>query len=84
LEEPEKPEARRPLYRKTDLGRGADVRQKVLIPQSPRARKALLIDRASGEAMALPWPPDDAAKSLTKESPTPGAAPAPGASPAMD
>jgi len=78
LEEPEKLGARRPLYRKPDLGRGADVRQKVLVPASPRARKALLIDRASGEASPLPWPPDD----LTRGDA--GAAPAPSASPAMD
>jgi hypothetical protein len=57
LEEPEQLGARRPLYRKPDLGRGADVRQKVLVPASPRARRALLIDRASGEASPLPWPP---------------------------
>lgn len=60
LEEPEKSGARRPLYGKPDLGRGADVRQKVLIPASPRARQALLVDRASGEAIRLPWPPDAA------------------------
>jgi hypothetical protein len=58
LEEPEKRGARKPLYAKPDLGRGAEVRQKVLVPASPRARQALLLDRASGQASPLPWPPD--------------------------
>jgi hypothetical protein len=75
LEHPEKPAARRPLYAPTDLGRGADVRQRVLVPAAPRARKAVLLDRATGESWPLPWPPD---------SPTPSPAPAASAAPAMD
>lgn len=58
LEEPSKPGGRRPLYPPSDLGRGAEVQQTVLVPAAPRARKALLIDRATGEASELLWPPD--------------------------
>lgn len=31
----------------------------VLVPRSPRARRALLVDRATGERIELPWPPDE-------------------------
>ena len=34
------------------------VTRRVLVPASPRATRALLIDRATGEARILPWPPD--------------------------
>jgi hypothetical protein len=75
LEHPEKPAARHPLYAPTDLGRGADVRQRVLVPAAPRARKALLLDRATGASWPLPWPPD---------SPIPSPPPPASTTPAMD
>lgn len=37
---------------------GVRARQTVLVPNSPRATRALLVDRASGSETALPWPPD--------------------------
>jgi len=36
----------------------ADVRQTVLVPDSERARRAVLVDREQGTQIALPWPPD--------------------------
>ena len=47
-----------PLHAPVDLDRGMRARQTVLVPNSPRATRALLIDRASGNETALPWPPD--------------------------
>lgn len=41
--------------------KGAHVRQRVLVPAAPRARRARLVDRATSEVVALPWPPDAAA-----------------------
>ncbi|HEY6725263.1 MAG TPA: hypothetical protein VI197_14610 [Polyangiaceae bacterium] len=37
---------------------GVRARQTVLVPNSPRATRAVLVDRASGSETALPWPPD--------------------------
>jgi len=52
-----KPETR-PLHAPVTLENGVLTRQTVLVPNSPRATRALLIDRASGDTTALPWPPD--------------------------
>lgn len=41
-----------------DLEKGAHVRTRVLVPHAERARRAVLVDRARGERLELPWPPD--------------------------
>lgn len=41
-----------------DLGSGVRARATVLVPASRRARRAVLVDRATREVIALPWPPD--------------------------
>lgn len=63
---------RRPLYSPITLTSGAEVRQKVLVPAAPRARRARLLDRGTGQSFALPWPPEPTA---TTPSPPAGAAP---------
>ncbi len=50
------------------LGAKANVWQTVLVPAAARARRAVLLDRATNTQIALPWPPD---------APTPPAAPPP-------
>jgi hypothetical protein len=52
-EEPPKPTLAPP-----GLEKGVHARTRVLVPRSPRARRALLVDRAEGRATPLPWPPD--------------------------
>jgi hypothetical protein len=54
------PGARRSLYAPPSLSLHAQVRQKVLVPASGRARRALFIDRATEQATELAWPPDRA------------------------
>lgn len=39
------------------LERGVYSRLRVLVPRAPRARRAVLVDRATSETIALPWPP---------------------------
>jgi hypothetical protein len=48
----------KPLREPPALGAGAKVVQRVLVPASPRATRALLVDRATEQAVELPWPPD--------------------------
>ncbi|HEU5074092.1 MAG TPA: hypothetical protein VFU02_07960 [Polyangiaceae bacterium] len=50
--------AKQPLRGAVTLDQGVRARQTVLVPNSPRATRALLIDRASGNETPLPWPPD--------------------------
>jgi hypothetical protein len=50
--------SRRPLYPPASFSKGVHVRQTVLVPAAPRARRAVLVDRATGESQPLPWPPD--------------------------
>ncbi len=57
-EEPAPVGGRRPLHEPVTLAQGALVRRIVLVPASPRATRAVLVDRATGETTALPWPPD--------------------------
>ncbi len=47
-----------PLAAPPNLGSGVSAKQKVLVPAAARARRALLVDRATGEAKDIPWPPD--------------------------
>lgn len=48
----------KPLRAPVALDAGVRARQTVLVPNSPRATRALLVDRASGSETPLPWPPD--------------------------
>ena len=56
-EEPQKG-PRRPLQEPPNFSEGARVQRKLLVPASPRATRAVLVDRATGAIQALPWPPD--------------------------
>jgi hypothetical protein len=59
LQAPSDPEGpRRPLYPPENFSKGVHVRQTVLVPAAARARRAVLLDRATGESQSLPWPPD--------------------------
>jgi len=49
---------RRPISEAPKLSAEARVVQRVLVPASPRATRALLVDRATEQAVELPWPPD--------------------------
>ncbi len=49
---------RRPLHDAPSLGPNAIARINVLVPNSPRATRLLLVDRATGKAQELTWPPD--------------------------
>lgn len=48
---------RRSLRAPPSLAAGATVSASVLVPNSPRARRAVLVDRATGAEEPLPWPP---------------------------
>jgi hypothetical protein len=49
---------RRPLHDPPSLGPHAIARINVLLPQSPRATRLVLVDRATQKTEELPWPPD--------------------------
>jgi hypothetical protein len=49
---------RRPLKDPPSFAEGAIVSRTVLVPASPRATRAELVDRATGKRQPLPWPPD--------------------------
>jgi hypothetical protein len=57
---PEEP-PRKGAFPPPDLEKGAHVRTRVLVPRAERARRAVLVDRASEQVIPLPWPPDRAA-----------------------
>jgi hypothetical protein len=48
----------RPLEEAPSFAAGVVASVKVLVPASPRATRALLVDRASGASQELPWPPE--------------------------
>jgi hypothetical protein len=48
---------RRPLREPPSLSAGAVVTRRVIVPASQRATRAVLLDRATGVAQPLPWPP---------------------------
>lgn len=56
--EPAPPGPRRPLNEPPSLAAGAVVAKALIVPASPRATRAVLVDRATGEEQTLPWPPD--------------------------
>ena len=51
------PGSRRPLHEPPSLSAGAVVTKRVIVPVSQRATRAVLVDRATGVARPLPWPP---------------------------
>ncbi len=48
----------RPIREPPSFGEGVTVSRTVLVPASDRATRAVLVDRATGELLELPWPPD--------------------------
>lgn len=64
---------------------GLVVTQKVLVPSSERATRAVLVDRATGEQRDLPWPltgnPETVAPLPAPAEPTPPASASPQAAP---
>lgn len=75
--EESKPGTRRPLHEPTSFGGKLVVT--VLVPASPRVRRAVVLDRATGRETELPWPPVPAA--ATPSSGAPSAAPSASARP---
>jgi hypothetical protein len=60
------------------LDAGLVTSQKVLVPASDRARRALLVDRSNGKEQPLPWPPiTPAATAAAGETPDDGSLPEP-------
>ncbi|MEZ4222443.1 MAG: hypothetical protein R3B13_16005 [Polyangiaceae bacterium] len=55
-EEPKGP--RHPLKEPPTFAAGATVQRTILVPNSARATKAFILDRATGERVDLPWPPN--------------------------
>jgi hypothetical protein len=49
---------RHPLHEPPSFAEGLVARRHVLVPASPRATRAVLVDRATGKSRFLPWPPD--------------------------
>jgi hypothetical protein len=86
-DEPELP-GKKKLYTPLTLGARAIARVKLLVPQSPRVRQAVLVDRALNTATALQWPlpevaqakPGGAASAVPPASAAPKATPAPSGS----
>jgi hypothetical protein len=58
VEEPKAAVGATSLAQPPSLEKGVEVRQKVLVPASPRARQALLLDRATSARQVLAWPPE--------------------------
>ena len=50
----------KPLHDQPRFGPGAETRQRVLVPDSERATTAVLLDRLTGDALPVPWPPTPA------------------------
>jgi hypothetical protein len=59
--------SKKKLYAPLTLGEHAIAHVKLLVPQSPRVRRAALIDRAANSATELEWPlPDVPRKASAK------------------
>lgn len=54
--------SKKPLYAPLTLGERAIARVTLRLPQSPRVRRAVLVDRALNTATELEWPLPDVAK----------------------
>jgi hypothetical protein len=48
----------KPRFPAPQFEKGANVRLRVQIPRAERARRAVLVDRATSRIEELPWPPD--------------------------
>ena len=48
---------RKPLREVPSFARGAQVSVMLVVPQSDRANRARILDRATGDAVEVPWPP---------------------------
>jgi hypothetical protein len=57
---------RHPLKEPPSFGAGAVVSRRVLVPASPRATRAVLVDRATGRTLRLDWPPREPAASTPR------------------
>lgn len=58
--------AKKPLYAPLTLGERAVARVTLRVPQSPRVRRAVLVDRALSTATELEWPLPDVARAPAK------------------
>jgi hypothetical protein len=56
--EPAAVEGPRPIKEPPTLGKALVASVRVQVPASPRATRALLVDRGTGARQTLPWPPD--------------------------
>jgi hypothetical protein len=63
----------RPLHPQPEFAPGAEVERTILLPNVARARRAQIVDRATGVVVAIPWPPESEAASA-EASPEPEAA----------
>lgn len=79
-DDPVKPGQKKPLAAPLTLSERAIVRVKLLVPQSPRVRRALLVDRGLETATPLEWPLPEVPKAAPAGAPS--AAPSPSAVPA--
>ncbi len=50
--------ASKPRFPVPEFEKGANVRLRVQLPRAERARRAVLVDRATSRIVELPWPPD--------------------------
>ncbi|MBN2192673.1 MAG: hypothetical protein JW751_07630 [Polyangiaceae bacterium] len=76
-EEPPASRVRQPLHEPPSLALGATVRRVVLVPASPRATRAVIVDRATGETIPLPWPPERPLPPIDSAPRAPGSATSP-------
>lgn len=72
---------RRPLRETPRFAPGAHVSMTLRIPASERAATARIFDRATGESIAVPWPPRSS-EGVTRPRPCPPGRPRAGAPPA--
>jgi hypothetical protein len=59
--EPPRSGSRRPLREEPSFAPGARVSTRILVPASPRATRAQILDRATGQTLPVPWPPASSA-----------------------
>lgn len=62
-EEPAPNGPRKPLHEAPSFARGAQVSVTLDVPHSERANRARILDRATGNAVEVPWPPPPPADS---------------------
>jgi hypothetical protein len=54
----EPPGDRQSIHAEPRFEPGLEAERTILVPNSERATRAQLVDRATGKIQALPWPPD--------------------------